>query len=412
MKTLLYEVILRDPITKAIYPEEFVGLRSIVGVTPGGRFEIEVRVNFEAIPSKNDLLPQTVEIEVTVNGQANPWVFDCTAQIPVCTFVGFPDSHGQVTPYVVPATLPTLVPGDSTHGQDDDQEWVDELFTVQVNATVIYSYVETTNVHDDPIPSDFFTFPAQTLYYHSPGTMTTLSSHYTKQNRSSAKTLDHALTAAISAAAYDDFYADNYDPNDDSDNDDIDGNNDDDDGDDYDSDDDSEVYEVDVHGNRKHNRHHSNGDDDDDSANEDDWWGADAQPQATKAIQQQKDRHQQLVQQHQRRQTPAGAGVGSSSSSSGAAAVVAGVTAIASTVAAAAAAKRGYGAISHDSSDSEGGGGLPPAKRATSTASVISSLPVLTVPALAPAPTAPVLPTITSSFSHRLPMADSDSEAD
>lgn len=411
MKTLLYEVILRDPITKAIYPEEFVGLRSIVGVTPGGRFEIEVRVNFEAIPSKNDLLPQTVEIEVTVNGQANPWVFDCTAQIPVCTFVGFPDSHGQVTPYVVPATLPTLVPGDSAHagtdGHDDDQEWVDELFTVQVNATVIYSYVETTNVQDDPIPSDFFTFPAQTLYYHSPGTMTTLSAHYTKQNRSSAKALDHALTAAISAAAYDDFYADNYDPNDDSDNDDNDDDDEDDDGD-YDSDDDSEVYEVDAHGNRKHNHNNSNGDDDDDSANEDDWWGADAQPQATKTIQQQKDRHQQLVQQHQRRQTPAGTGAGSSSSSSGAAAVVAAVTAIASTVA----AKRGYGAITQDSSDSEGGGGLPPAKRATSASSVVSGLPVLPAPALVPAPTAPVLPTITSTFSHRLPMADSDSEAD
>jgi hypothetical protein len=289
MRTLLYEVTLRNPITKEAYPEEFVGLRSISGIKPGSEFYIEVSVDFSKIPSKNGLAAQTVEVEATVNGKEIGWVFDVTPTIPTCTFTGFPSPAGTVTPFRLEERLPTIIPDEESaaNKNDDDNEWMDELKTVEVHATVIYSFDEEGFSDEDPIPSDFFQFPVNTLYYHTIGTMETLKSYSTKQNRTSAEALNAALSAAITQAEYNDFYADKYDPNDDS--------NDAEDSNDDKEDDDSEIEVVGFQPKTKRNEVANDEDDDDD----DDWWETSAQPNASLAIQQQKQHHQQLLRKHQ-----------------------------------------------------------------------------------------------------------------
>lgn len=295
MRTLLYEVILRNPVTKEVYPEEFGGQQSVARLKPGSEFCIEVSFDFVSIPSKNDIAAQTVEIEVTVNGNDIGWVFDINNMIPTCTIPGFSSPTGTIIPFRLEENLSTLIPDD-----DGDNEWLDELKTVEVHATVIYSYSDGGSADEDPEPSDFFEFPVSALYYHTIGTMESLKSSYTKQKRSSAEALNVALSAAITQAEYNDFYADKYDPNDD--------------GDDGESnsdreDDDSEVEVVRFQSKAKQD-HSTLGSDDDD-----DWWGTSAKPKATSAIQKQTQQHQQSLQKLQNTAKSTQSNVGNKDSS-------------------------------------------------------------------------------------------------
>lgn len=213
MHTLLYDVHLVNPVSNQLYPETFVDLRNLVGMTPGSLYYIRVTANFASIPMKDGREAKMVEIDVAVDGEFLGWVYDVTPAVPTCTFEGFRDAAtGAVKVFTVERTIETLEGGD---GYEDD------LGKIQIYATVIYDFDDTGLDEDadgldnellndgsgtsriikkdggsllekaslrstggvytgsainfagsrDLALTDFFEFPVTTLHYHTPGTI-------------------------------------------------------------------------------------------------------------------------------------------------------------------------------------------------------------------------------------------------